>query len=359
MEDDEQVRALKKPVDVTAHARLPHYALPNFSTVLPTYTNYEADAVVSAFRVGNFYSIKDLPENLRPGQVARQRFQKILENQQQAENCDTYQPKRMCFSEFEYIPSPYSIVETMAREERLAHEKKVSEFGGGSEWRPTGACHTSKHEDFGKTGEYNVHANGPEPYEAAEDQALRQKWLMDAAILSGPFRPAGRVKGHGGQAANEIPSARQLPEIVEQLHLQLVADWSDYPFVVCSTEDEHIVVRFELSVLETAPGLQPYMNAFARGNFVVTKYMLKKVVEDWNVTPGDGMLYFTLRPPWIKSLLTDTFYTLHPEQRQFQDTQSKIRAARALPDGREQAKAIEPEPDLRMGTGHTERPHMA
>jgi len=208
-------------------------------------------------------------------------------------------------------------------------------------------------------GEFNVHANGPEPYEAAEDQALRQKWLLDAAILCGPFRPAGRVKGNGGQAANEIPSARQLPEIVEQLHMQLAADWSDYPFVVCSTEDEHIVVRFELSVLETAPGLQPYMNTFARGNFVVTKYMLKKVVEDWNVTPGDGMLYFTLRPPWVKSLLTDTFYTLHPEQRQFQDTQPKIRVVRELLDGREQVKAIEPEPDHRMGFGNTERPQMA
>ena len=362
MDEEGQGLYPQKPSEIATPAKLPHYALPNFSTVLPTYTNYEADAVVSAFRVGNFYSIKDLPENLRPGQVARQRFQKILENRQQSETCDTYQPKRTCFSEFEYIPSPYSIAETMAREERLAHEKKVSQFGNGSEWRPSGVGFTGKHEDFGRTGEFNVHANGPEPYEAAEDQALRQKWLMDAAILSGPFRPAGRVRVNNGEAANEVPSARQLPEIVEQLHLQLVADWSDYPFVVCSTEDEHIVVRFELAVLETAPGLQPYMNSFARSNHIVAKYMLKKVVEDWNVTPGDGMLYFTFRPPWIKAPVTDTFYSLHPEQRHFQEKKKKTpsTAARELDSNFNQIDPVENEPERSiMGTGNTELPYMA
>jgi len=210
MDWEEDEPSHHKAPDGPGPARLPHYALPNFATVLPTYTNYEADAVVSAFRVGNFTSIKDLPEHIRPGQVARQRFQKILENRQPSDMCDTYQPKRSCFSEFQYIPSPYALVEQLAREERLAHEKKVEEFGGGVEWRPSGVGATSKFEDFGRTREFNVHENGPEPYEAAEDQALRQKWLMDAAILSGPFRPAGRVKGSNGEGANEMPSANQL-----------------------------------------------------------------------------------------------------------------------------------------------------
>ena len=58
------------------------------------------------------------------------------------------------------------------------------------------------------------------------------------------------------------------------------------------------------------------------------KYQLKKVVEDWNVTPGDGHLYYTFRPPWVTSRITDTFFALHPEQRAFQDSASKA-AARA------------------------------
>ena len=74
------------------------------------------------------------------------------------------------------------------------------------------------------------------------------------------------------------------------------------------------------------------MNIFARTNEVVAKYSLKKVVEDWNVTPGDGHLYFTFRPPWVASRVTDTFYALHPEQRVFQDAKYKrADAAAAVP----------------------------
>lgn len=54
---------------------------------------------------------------------------------------------------------------------------------------------------------------------------------------------------------------------------------------VCSTDDEHLVVRFELSTLDSEPGLVAYMNIFARTNEVVAKYNLKKVVEDWNASP--------------------------------------------------------------------------
>ena len=37
------------------------------------------------------------------------------------------------------------------------------------------------------------------------------------------------------------------------------------------------------------------------------------------MTPGDGHLYFTFRPPWVNVRPTDTFFSLHPEQRSFQD----------------------------------------
>ena len=96
---------------------------------------------------------------------------------------------------------------------------------------------------------------------------------------------------------------------------------------MCSTDDEHLVLRFELSTLDSEPGLVAYMNIFARTSEVVSKYTLKKVVEDWNVTPGDGHLYFTFRPPWVQSRPLDTYYSLHPEQRTFQDP--RLKASRA------------------------------
>ena len=45
------------------------------------------------------------------------------------------------------------------------------------------------------------------------------------------------------------------------------------------------------------------------------------------VTPGDGHLYFTFRPPWVVSRPLDTFYSLHPEQRTFQDPRLKLQAS--------------------------------
>ena len=107
----------------------------------------------------------------------------------------------------------------------------------------------------------------------------------------------------------------------------LIIPSQEYGFLVCSTDDEHLVVRFELSTLDSEPGLVAYMNIFARTNEVVAKYNLKKVVEDWNVTPGDGHLYFTFRPPWVVSRPLDTFYALHPEQRSFQDPRLKLQAS--------------------------------
>ena len=41
------------------------------------------------------------------------------------------------------------------------------------------------------------------------------------------------------------------------------------------------------------------------------------------VTPGDGHLYYTFRPPWVTSRITDTFFALHPEQRVYADAKFK------------------------------------
>eukprot|EP00965_Chrysotila_dentata_P205370 6182916-Pleurochrysis_carterae.AAC.2 len=124
------------------------------------------------------------------------------------------------------------------------------------------------------------------------------------------------------------------------------------------------VIRFELSTLDSEPGLVAYMNIFARSNSNVNKNKLSKaiapmpdsmftsrciifshpclscsfcvslvsfacaisptpleaqVVEDWNVTPSDGFLYFTLRPPWVSARVADTYYSLHPEERSYSD----------------------------------------
>jgi len=319
-------------------APLPHYALPNFSVVLPTYSNHESDVITNAFRVGNFVSLHDLPHNVKPGQVSRSRFQKILDNRQPAEDWNVnlgapYKAKAKTFSEFEYVSTPFSLADELAKQEREKSHKAMEKAGHTAPFLMSDTAVKLKYEDA-YTGaanadfKFNAFTSVADPYERADDQALRFKWLQDAQILSGPFRPSGRVKGKAGQAAMELPSRSTLPAMVAELREALEEDWGEYPFLVCSTDDEHVVVRFELATLDAEPGLGAYLNVFARSAHVVSKFQLKKVVEDWNVTPGDGHLYFTFRPPWVSARITDTFFALHPEQRAF-SADGKFKATKA------------------------------
>lgn len=52
-----------------------------------------------------------------------------------------------------------------------------------------------------------------------------------------------------------------------------------------------------------------------------------QAVEHWNVEPGDGCVYFTIRPPWVAIDKTEVFFTLHPEERSF-ETVVRYREAR-------------------------------
>jgi len=339
--------------------KVPHFALPNFSVVLPTFSNHESDVITQAFRIGNYVSLSSLPNTVRPGQVSRSRFQKILDNRQPSDAEPTaYKPKAKYFSEFEYMPSPFSMADEVAKVERLASEAKVREAGHTATFRMSDTSVRLRYEDaFGNDLDTGGNAD---PYERADDQALRFKWLQDAQILAGPFRPAGRVKGQMGQAASEMPSRASMPHIVDQIREAIEEDWSEYAFLVCSTDDEHVVVRFELSTLDSEPGLVAYMNMFARSNRVVNSLMLRKVVEDWNVTPGDGHLYFTFRPPWVATRMTDAFFALHPEQRVFQDPRLK-RASQGsthLPGGTSSELPSSMKADSAAGSGAVQRPNL-
>jgi len=46
-----------------------HYEVPNLTSVLYDYTNKEQDLVKNAFRVGNYHSLRDLPDAVEPFSV--------------------------------------------------------------------------------------------------------------------------------------------------------------------------------------------------------------------------------------------------------------------------------------------------
>ena len=224
-------------------------------------------------------TLSDLPNTMKPGQVSRGRFQKILDNRQPSDGEPAaYKPKPKYFGEFEYLPSPFSMADDLARTERLQHEDSIAKAGHKAPFCMSDTAVTLRHEDAFGNKQHYFNSGSADPYERADDQALRFKWLQDAQILAGPFRPSGRVKGQTGQAASEIPSRASMPYMVDKLREAIEEDWSEYAFLVCSTDDEHLVVRFELSTLDSEPGLVAYMNMFARSNKVVNKLLLRKVI---------------------------------------------------------------------------------
>jgi hypothetical protein len=47
-----------------------------------------------------------------------------------------------------------------------------------------------------------------------------------------------------------------------------------------------------------------------------------QVAQFWNIQPGDGSVYFTLRPAWMRSGPADAFYVLHPEERTYRTSRA-------------------------------------
>ena len=100
--------------------------------------------------------------------------------------------------------------------------------------------------------------------------------------------------------------------------------WLTYTWCVRTlsrTEDESIIVRFELISLVSESAVLAYMNVFLRSN-IVSEYLLRKVVEDWCKKPGDGYLYFMFRPPWVKARTVDAYLALHPEERKYKTSRN-------------------------------------
>lgn len=60
-------------------APIRHYEVPNLTSMLYEYTNREKDTVESAFRGGNYQTIRNLPDDIRPYSVGQAVRNKIAE----------------------------------------------------------------------------------------------------------------------------------------------------------------------------------------------------------------------------------------------------------------------------------------
>lgn len=268
---------------------LPNYMLPNFASILPEYSNVEADQIRNAFSVGNFQSLTKIPNKLGPNQVWKARQSQIDQNREK-----TFTPKIVTscglFSQFEYIPTRYSVAEELDATERMESYAKRLEIGG-KEFICSSDTRKLKYQDgFEDKTSYPYQSD---PFEIAHDQELREKWISNKKILHGPFVSAAK------RNTLDIPTRKLLPDLLKDIQQVIKRDWEDYVFEVKLTDDENIALRFDVISVDSERGLMAYMNVFARTHAIMSKYSLRKVVDDWNAKPGDGGLYFVFRPPWI------------------------------------------------------------
>ena len=90
--------------------------------------------------------------------------------------------------------SKFSLVDEIASIQREASEAKIREIGKGKDFRPAGTIKKLDHEEGFDTRFYPYHLD---PYETAQDQILRAKWMEESKILSGPFIPSTGEKSLG------------------------------------------------------------------------------------------------------------------------------------------------------------------
>jgi hypothetical protein len=307
---------------------LPRYAIPNITSILPEYSNAEQEYIQRTFAQGNYDLLHSLPADISAGEVNKfrkahmeQARKMLLDNMPHAAgSIPKATNKHGLFQEFEYKPSPYSLSDDIQSRERLENEAARIAIAC-HDFRTGGAVFKSKYEDgFTEGVRYPHQAN---PYEAATDQILRHKWLEESKILAGPFVPSGTTNEALRTGA---PTKMLARDIIQQVQRIICEDWEDVEVAIYVNEDEHWVVRFPLDAVDSDAGLVAYMNVLVRTNAVVVKYQLVRAVEHWNVRPGDGHVYFTLRPPWLKVGALQATYVLHPEERIFQGAGSSKEA---------------------------------
>lgn len=129
--------------------RLPHYAVPNTTAILPNYHNEEQDVIQRAFAAANYDLIRELPEELRFTEVHKARREKMEEMRRAhvLKNEDGKVPSQIkattfagTFEPFTYNPSPYNMMRQLASKELAEAREKKDVIAGGVDFKPPGRC---------------------------------------------------------------------------------------------------------------------------------------------------------------------------------------------------------------------------
>eukprot|EP00798_Chlamydomonas_sp_ICE-L_P026089 gene26089-11797_t len=290
----------------------------------------ENSIIHRSFHTGNYDFLKHLPDSLKEQQVmatrqarmeAARRFLSPLQSGPLIKGAQDNQ--QGLFQAFEYMPSRFG----------LADELESKEF------IPSGAdAAPLKHKDF-TAGKLYPYMGGP--HEALADAELATAWLQEGKALGPtPFVQAGTDK------LTDKPTKQMSWDMMTNLRKWIVQNWEGAQVDVFENDQDCMVLRFNVATdregaevdvfendqdywdwegaevdvfendqdcwvircnvasVDSVDGLKAYMNVFIRCN--------ELVVEFWNVAPGDGNIYYVVRPPWVRSDKLTAFFSLFP-----------------------------------------------
>ncbi|GLC42554.1 hypothetical protein PLESTB_001113200 [Pleodorina starrii] len=317
-DDDDPLAALALAASEDLVALLPRYATPNIASSLPVYSNNEQEFILRTFAGHNYDMLRHLPSGIREQQVNASRTARqeacrtfllpgLVGSQLRLKSYPANQ--QGLFTAFEYIPSRYSLAAELASKERVASEATRLAIGRGKEFMPVVAPNLQKQHEIGPKVGY-VYLAGPEEDRETMRQANRSH--HEGAYVQAAFVPPGTQK-----VAAEVPTRLRAVDMMKNLKRVLEADWEGAYISIFENEHDCWVVCFQEHTVDGLDGLAAYMNVFIRTNPVATEYRLTKVVEYWGSTPGDGCVYYVARPPWVAHDKVETFFKLHPEERDY------------------------------------------
>eukprot|EP00201_Polytomella_parva_P024620 CAMPEP_0175045848 /NCGR_PEP_ID=MMETSP0052_2-20121109/4683_1 /TAXON_ID=51329 ORGANISM="Polytomella parva, Strain SAG 63-3" /NCGR_SAMPLE_ID=MMETSP0052_2 /ASSEMBLY_ACC=CAM_ASM_000194 /LENGTH=389 /DNA_ID=CAMNT_0016309489 /DNA_START=156 /DNA_END=1325 /DNA_ORIENTATION=- len=329
-------------------ATIPRYAAPNLASSLPFYNNSEQDFINRAFTVGNYDDIRQLPATLKEQQVQLAREARMKAAKDFLRPWQPGEQTKKLFTSFEYIPSRFSLADEIASNERVTSEAIRLTIGKGREFFPASNKKVSKFND------YDIERDGNFPYlgsafENVDELKAAEKALKDAHLLAPeiPFRNAV------GQKLPDAPSRQDSWSTMLSLKKLILMDWPDADLNLFENEHDCWVLRFEESSIDGAAGLVAYMNVMLRCNELVVAYRLDKVLEFWNHRPGDGGIYFVLRPPWVRPDNLKTFFALHPEELDWRTGYNAVAMANATAAAEAAVAVAESAGNARSNSGGT------
>lgn len=132
-----------------------------------------------------------------------------------------------------------------------------------------------------------------DPFEAAEEDLYRAKWLAENKFLAGDFRPAQADK------ALERLTSSQLADMVNYIKKVIMIDWAEVNFIIGTNPDSFIEVKFDRKSVDTDKGLKAYMNTLIKTHDVIGQFNLRRVIKFWGYK-DPAHVYFMLAPSWIK-----------------------------------------------------------